>query len=68
MGIGFVRKTDGHAQSQGSVLTNSILCCCSCFHGAPSTSLPLLPLLAACLSLHAQKHTFTRTQVSEIAM
>lgn len=68
MGIRFVRETDGQAQSLGSVLTNSILCCCSCFHGAPFPSLLLLPLLTACLSphTHTQKHTFTHTQVSEI--
>lgn len=65
-GISFVRETDGDVQSSGSVLTNSILCCCSCFHGAPSPSLPLLPSLTACLSPHAHKRTFTRTQVSEM--
>lgn len=62
-------------QSSGSVLTNSILCCCSCFHGALSPSLLLshslsLPLHCLSLSLtrtHAHAHTsvWKRIQLCE---
>ena len=65
MGTSFVRETDGDIQSLGSVLTNSILFCCSGFHGVASPSLQLLPSLAP-VSLHTHKRTFTRTQVSEM--
>lgn len=47
-------------QSSGSVLTNSILCCCSCFHGALSPSLLLSPSLS--LPLHCLSLSLTRTR------
>lgn len=50
----------------GSVLTNSILCCCSCFHGAPAPSLLLVPSRSVCLSPHTHKRSFTHTQVFEM--
>lgn len=60
------REMGEDVQSLGSLLTNSILCCCSCFHGAPTPSLLLVPSRSVCLSPHAHKRTFTHTQVSEM--
>lgn len=51
-------------QSLGSVLTNSILCCCSCFHGALSPSL-LFSLSLSHSHTHAHTSVWKRIQLCE---
>lgn len=62
MEIGGVREMDGSGTRLGwRALTNSILCCCSCFHGALSPSFSASPPPFP-HSLYSLSHTHTHTE------